>query len=447
MGRYFGTDGIRGKANQELTPLIAFKLGTALGKHLRDTVKARPKVLIGKDTRLSGDLLEGALIAGLCSMGTDVISVGVIPTPGIAYLTLSDENVNSGIVISASHNPMEDNGIKIFASDGRKLSDEVEDGLEDLMDDYKTLELSSGSKVGKLIKDSTLHSKYLNFLRCKFDINLKDMKIAVDCANGASSDFAKELFESMGATVFSVCHEPDGVNINDGCGSLHPETVCNLVKENNADLGCAFDGDADRVIMVDEKGCVVDGDRIMAIYALNRKRTSSLPADTVVGTVMSNIGLEKVLNKEGITLHRSNVGDRYVSEDMTRIGAIIGGEKSGHVIYSEHLPSGDGMLTALTMIDVLKNTDKPFCDLSDEIVEYPQLLVNVKVATKDGWDTNSAIKAAIENMEKVLEGRGRVVIRPSGTEPKIRVMAEGPDQAEIDTLVNEVANVIKKEQS
>lgn len=447
MGKYFGTDGIRGIANTDLTPLLAFKLGTALGKYLNENKNNKPSVIIGKDTRISGDLLEAALTAGLCSMGTDVISVGIISTPGIAYLTASDDNISAGIVISASHNPMSDNGIKIFSDKGKKMADKIESYLEDLMSNYKSFQLASGANVGHVIHDTISHKKYVDFLRKTFNLDLSGMKIVIDCANGAASDYAKEVYESMGANVIAINNEPNGININHKCGSLHPESMSKTVIKNKADLGCAFDGDADRVIMCDNKGEVVDGDRMMAIYALNRKRTGYLPANTVVGTVMSNIGLEKVLEKEGIFLHRAKVGDRYVSEAMAAIGAVVGGEKSGHVIYPEHLPSGDGMLTALSIINVVKNTNMPLSELSAEIIEYPQLLLNVKVTSKDGWDENPIILESIRNMETALKGRGRVVIRPSGTEPLIRVMAEGPDQDEIDRLVHETADVIKSQMS
>ncbi len=443
MSRYFGTDGIRGIANSQLTPLTAFKLGTALGKYLRET-DTRPTVIIGKDTRMSGDLLEGALTAGLCSMGTDVIPAGVITTPGVAYLTGALDYVSAGIVISASHNPMTDNGIKVFSPKGSKLPDSVEDTLEDYMDAYKTFELVEGADVGKVICDNTLGDRYIDFLKRSVPVDITGKKLVLDCANGASSGYAARLFESLGAQVTAINNSPDGININVNCGSLHPEGMCQKVLETGADAGCAFDGDADRVIMADSKGRVVDGDRIMAIYGLSRKRRGSLPADMVVGTVMSNIGLEKALSKEGITLHRSKVGDRYVSEDMDKFGAVIGGEKSGHIMFHEILPSGDGMLTALMIMQVLANENKPLCDLSDEIREYPQLLVNVRVADKTGWDTDPQIAAALAKGEKQLEGRGRIVLRPSGTEQLIRVMAEGPDQGEVDQVVNDIADAIRK---
>ncbi|MBP5273701.1 MAG: phosphoglucosamine mutase [Abditibacteriota bacterium] len=443
MSRYFGTDGIRGIANSQLTPLTAFKLGTALGKWLGETAE-RPVVVIGKDTRMSGDLLEGALTAGLCSMGTDVIPAGVITTPGVAFLTREFDFLKAGIVISASHNPMTDNGIKVFSEAGGKLPDEVEDKLEDYMDAYKTFDLVEGAAVGRVQYRPDFHEKYIAFLRNAVPIDLSDMKIVVDCANGASSGYAKELFESMGAKVTAINDAPDGVNINLGCGSLHPEGMCSKVTETGSDIGFAFDGDADRVIMSDSKGRVVDGDRMMAIYGLSRKRHSSLPADMVVGTVMSNIGLEKALSTEGITLHRSKVGDRYVSEDMHKFGAIVGGEKSGHIMFHEILPSGDGMLTALMIMKVLRDEKKPLSELSDEIKEYPQLLVNVRVADKTGWDTDPEIAKALAAGEKRLEGRGRIVLRPSGTEQLIRVMAEGPDQKEVDEVVNSIAEAIKK---
>lgn len=443
MGRYFGTDGVRGLANVELSPLLALKLGTTAA-HVLIEGRQNAKVLVGRDPRISGDILESALVAGICSQGLDAVVVGVIPTPGVAYLTATT-NSAAGAVISASHNPVKDNGIKFFGPDGCKLPDALEAGIEDQMDSFDQFPRPAGGDVGRVIRRHEMVWEYAEHVKRTIDQPLKGLKIVADCANGAASELAPQILEELGAEVCCINCSPNGLNINVDCGSLHPDLMKAKVKEMGADAGLSFDGDADRVILADEHGDTVDGDHIMAIYGLYHARHEGLPTNTVVGTVMSNIGLEIALAKECIKLVRTAVGDRYVSEEMVRSGAIVGGEKSGHIILSRHTTTGDGMVTALQILSIMLKTGKKLSELAGEMQEFPQLLVNVRVAERDGWDSNAAIMGSIREVEEKLDGRGRVVVRPSGTEKLIRVMAEGPDQTELDTLVGYICDIVKQE--
>lgn len=443
MKKLFGTDGVRGVANAELSPLLALKLGAASAHALIERGK-RTKVLIGRDPRISGDLLENALVAGICSQGVDAEIAGMIPTPGVAYLTRTT-NAAAGAVISASHNPVSDNGIKFFGVDGYKLEDAVEADIEKQIDDFDRFRRPDGADVGRALRRHELVWEYAEHVKNTIDKPLGGMKMVVDSANGAASELAPRIFDELGGATTCINCVPNGVNINQDCGSLHPDNMAKAVHEAGADVGMSFDGDADRVILSDEKGNVVDGDHMMAIYALHRARTGGLPENTVVATVMSNIGFELALKKENIKLTRTAVGDRYVSEEIRRSGAVIGGEQSGHIIFSQHTTTGDGMVTALQILQVMLETGKKLSELSGEMQDYPQLLVNVRVAQRDGWDENPQILSSIRDVEAKLEGRGRVLVRPSGTEKLIRVMAEGPDQSELDSLVGQIADTVKKE--
>lgn len=442
MNKLFGTDGVRGLANVELSPLVALKLGTTAA-HVIIESKQNTKVLVGRDPRISGDILESALVAGICSQGVDAVLAGVIPTPGVAYLTRST-NAAAGAVISASHNPVKDNGIKFFGPDGYKLDDAVEASIEEQIERFDDFPKPQGKEVGNIFRRHELAWDYAEHVKSAASVPLDGVNVVIDCANGAASELAPRIFHELGARTTCVNCTPNGVNINEDCGSLHPEQMGLLVKQTGADVGMSFDGDADRVILADETGGVVDGDHIMAIYALHCARRGGLPANTVVGTVMSNIGLEIALRKEGLTLARTPVGDRCVSDEMRRGGAVVGGEKSGHVILSRHTTTGDGMVTALRVLSIMIEEGKKLSELASEMRELPQLLVNVKVERRDGWDKHRDIVCAIEHVEDKLAGRGRVVVRPSGTEKLIRVMAEGPDQQELETLVGQICDAVKK---
>lgn len=442
MTKLFGTDGVRGLANVELSPLLALQLG-ATAAHVIIEQKQNTCVLVGRDPRISGDILESALVAGICSQGVDAVIAGVIPTPAVAYLTTTT-SAAAGVVISASHNPMRDNGIKFFGSDGYKLDDSVEERIEQEIDSSSEFPRPEGAEVGNIVRGRELASDYARHVKDTISIPLRGMKLVIDGANGAASELAPRIFHELGARTTCLNCTPNGININEDTGSLHPEKMAMLVTQLGADVGMSFDGDADRVILSDERGRVVDGDHIMAVYALHCARTGGLPTNTVVGTVMSNIGLELALRKEGLKLVRTAVGDRYVCDEMRKGGAIVGGEKSGHIILSRYTTTGDGMVTALQVLSVMLETGKKLSELAREMEEFPQLLVNVRVAERDGWDRREDIASAIRDVEEKLAGRGRVVVRASGTEKLIRVMAEGPDQSELDRLVGQIADVVKK---
>ncbi|ATO37373.1 phosphoglucosamine mutase [Geobacillus thermodenitrificans] len=444
MGKYFGTDGVRGVANRELTPELAFKIGRCGGYVLTKSAE-RPKVLIGRDTRISGHMLEGALVAGLLSIGAEVMRLGVISTPGVAYLTKA-LGAQAGIMISASHNPVQDNGIKFFGPDGFKLSDEQEQEIETLIDSPEDmLPRPIGSSLGQVNDYFEGGQKYLQYLKQTIDEDFSGMKIALDCAHGATSSLATYLFADLEADVITMGASPNGLNINEGVGSTHPEALAAFVKEKGADVGLAFDGDGDRLIAVDERGNIVDGDQIMYICAKYLKETGRLKQQTVVSTVMSNLGFYKALEAQGISSVQTAVGDRYVVEEMKKNGYNLGGEQSGHIIFLDYNTTGDGMLTALQLVNIMKVKGKPLSELAGEMKKYPQLLVNVRVTDKEKAMEHEQVKKVIAEVEAEMNGNGRVLVRPSGTEPLVRVMAEAPTEEACRTYVERIADVIRRE--
>jgi len=444
MGKLFGTDGVRGVANSELTPELAYKLGK-IGTYVLSKEKDRPVVLIGKDTRISGDMLEDVISAGVLSMGGNVIKVGVLPTPAIAYL-VKHYKVDAGVVISASHNTFEYNGIKFFNSEGFKLDDSIEDEIEDIV--LRDIDVSShisGDKLGKCLKaDDIALDHYADYLKTTIDVDISGMKIVLDCANGAAYKIAEKVFKDLGAEVSVIANEPNGLNINEACGSTHPETLQKLVVSKKADVGLAFDGDADRLIAVDELGRVVDGDKMMCICAKMLKDCNQLKEGIVTATVMSNLGFHKAIKEMGGTVEVTAVGDRYVLESMLKTGSVIGGEQSGHMIFLDHATTGDGILSALQFVKAVKMSGKKVSELSDEITIFPQVLKNAKIKNenKKKYESDTEIKAEIERLEKLMAGEGRVLIRPSGTEPLVRVMIEGKDQEVITGLAENLAKML-----
>lgn len=445
MGKYFGTDGIRGIANLELTPELAFQIGRFGGYVLTKQSDGKPKVLIGRDTRISGYMLEGALIAGLLSIGAEVMRLGVVSTPAVAYLTKA-LNAQAGIMISASHNPVEDNGIKIFGSDGFKLLDEQEEEIEKLLELEKDdLPRPIGKDLGVVNDYFEGSQKYLQYLKQTVDVDFSGLTIALDCAHGATSSLAPYLFADLDAEIKTIGTSPNGLNINDGVGSTKPQALVEFVKEKKADVGLAFDGDGDRLIAVDEQGNIVDGDKIMFICAKFLKEHGLLKKDTVVTTVMSNFGLYKALEKYGIRAEKTAVGDRYVMEKMREGDYNLGGEQSGHIIFFDYTTTGDGMLTALQLINIMKRTGKPLSELASEMQAYPQRLVNVKVKDKHLVLENERITETIKRVEQELGSNGRVLVRPSGTEPLVRVMVEAVNEEACERYVQEIANVVKAE--
>jgi phosphoglucosamine mutase len=441
----FGTDGVRGVANTELTPSLAVALGAAAAHVLTAHASDGPReVVVGRDPRRSGDLLESALIAGLLSQGVDVIAVDVLPTPGVAHITTHRQGALAGVVISASHNPMADNGIKFFGPDGKKLPDEVEAEIEAWMVGWEARERPSGAGVGRLTRTLEPVAAYeAHLIASAGGTRLEGMKLVIDCAHGAASYLAGAVFKRLGAQVDLLACEPDGVNINDNCGSLHPEAMAARVVETGADAGMAFDGDADRVILADAQGRIFDGDRMLCAAGIHLASQDRLPGRVVVGTVMSNLGLEEALSRHGVRLVRAAVGDRYVTAAMNEHGAVLGGEKSGHILFPEISPTGDGMLTALQILRLCTESGRSLADWYDEMREFPQRLVSVPVRERNGWDRVAPIADAVRAAEARLEGRGRINVRPSGTEKRIRVMVEGPDAAEVEELVESVAGVIR----
>ncbi|MDI6605338.1 MAG: phosphoglucosamine mutase [Thermoanaerobacteraceae bacterium] len=444
MARLFGTDGVRGIANSELTPQLAFELGRA-GAFVLTEGTHRPKIIIGRDSRISGDMLECALTAGLTSVGAEVISVGIIPTPAVAYLTRL-YSANAGVVISASHNPVEYNGIKFFDKNGYKLPDEVENKIEKIMKEKIELPVPTGTGIGVRRECAEAQRDYIEFLKSTIEGDLKGLKIVLDCAYGASSTTAPILFKELGANVILYAAEPLGEKINVDCGSTHPEKLQELVLKNGADLGLAFDGDADRLIAVDEKGNIVDGDHIMVICGIYLKTHGKLKNNTVVVTVMSNIGLDIALKQHEINIVKTKVGDRYVIEEMIKGDYSIGGEQSGHIIFSEHNTTGDGEITALKVAKLLKESGKPLSEISSCMVSYPQVLVNAKVKNELKYEymRDEDINREIEKLKNCMKGEGRVLIRPSGTEPLVRVMVEGKDHSKIEAMAKELATLIEK---
>ena len=448
MARLFGTDGVRGEANVTLLPEMAYRLGRAATLYFGRESDEQPLILIGRDTRISGEMFASALTAGICSAGGRAMLAGVIPTPAIAYLARRHK-AKAGIVISASHNPFHDNGIKFFGGDGYKLPDAVEDELEAIVHQLEqddNLARPSGDKIGHIEYRTDLLNQYIEFVLSTCKERFDGMSVVLDCANGAAYEVMPRVLRELGAKVKVIHALPNGVNINDHCGSTHLESLQRAVLENHADFGIAHDGDADRCLCVDEKGQVIDGDHILVMCAQDMIKKGTLPYNTVVTTVMANIGFHKAIKAAGGRAEVTQVGDRYVLENMLKNGYKIGGEQSGHIIFTDFSTTGDGPITALQVLSSLKRSGRKASDLTNLMTTYPQLLVNVKVATKDGWEENEAIKAAIQKGEEELGSDGRILVRPSGTEPLIRVMAEGPDQAQLDTICNAIADVVKKEQ-
>ena len=446
MGKYFGTDGVRGVANRQLTAELAYKIGRCGGYVLAGQAE-RPKVIIGRDTRISGPMLESALAAGLLSIGADVIRLGVITTPGVAYLTRALK-ADAGVMISASHNPVEDNGIKFFGGDGFKLSDETELEIERLLDAEKDeLPRPVGADLGTLSDNNDAKYQYIEYLKTTVRSSFRGLKIVLDCANGAAYELAPRLFRELGADIVTIGASPDGKNINEGCGSTHPEWLQAEVVRQKADLGLSFDGDADRLIAVDGTGAEVDGDYILTICGDAMNRAGKLRNGTIVTTVMANLGFFKGVQNLGMKAVKTAVGDRYVMEEMRKGGYNLGGEQSGHVIFLDYNTTGDGMLTALQLVDTVVQSGKRLSELTSLMRKYPQVLVNVRVADKSGLKDNEEIARAIREAEHKLGENGRVLVRPSGTEPLIRVMAEGPDQKQIESCVREISRVIERELS
>ncbi|WP_078578410.1 phosphoglucosamine mutase [Salipaludibacillus agaradhaerens] len=448
MGKFFGTDGVRGVANKELTPELAFKLGR-FGGYILTKETDKPKILIGRDTRISGHMLEGALVAGLLSIGAEVMRLGVISTPGVAFLTKA-LSADAGVMISASHNPVEDNGIKFFGSDGFKLLDSQEEEIEKLLEQEDDMEddlpRPVGGEIGSVNDYFEGGQKYLQFLKQTVTEDFSGLHIAIDCAHGAASPLANHLFADLEADQIScIGSSPNGVNINDGFGSTHPEELVALVKEKGADIGLAFDGDADRLIAVDENGNIVDGDQIMYICAKYMKEKGQLKHNTIVTTVMSNLGFYKALEHTDIDTKQTAVGDRYVMEEMRKGGFNLGGEQSGHIIFLDYTTTGDGLLSALQLVQIVKATGKALSELAAEVTKYPQKLVNVRVADKNALHNNSIIADEINIVESEMNGEGRVLVRPSGTEPLVRVMAEAPTVELCDKYVDKIVGVVKRE--
>ena len=446
MGRLFGTDGVRGIANKELTPKLAFEIGRAGAYVLSGEVHHKPRILVGKDTRLSGDMLEAALVAGLCSVGAEVELVGVIPTPAIAYL-VRHYNADAGVMISASHNPYEFNGIKYFNNKGLKLHDKIEERIEAIiLDNAEELPEVYCDNIGrsKIVKSSV--SDYKKFLESTINNTFEGLKIALDCSNGSASKIASKVFEKLGADVKVINDQPDGININYQCGSTHMDGLKRFVVENKLDLGFAFDGDADRVLAVDEKGKLVDGDKIMSICGRYMINNGKLKEDTIVATVMSNLGFDVFARKSGIKLFKTKVGDRYVLEQMLEGGYSLGGEQSGHIIFLDYNTTGDGILTALQLLSILKSTGQKLSSAASIMEVYPQVLVNAKVSNdkKNEYMKDSIIALMVSNLENEFKDEGRVLIRPSGTEPLVRVMIEGKDSQYIEQRARELANMIEQ---
>ena len=445
MAKYFGTDGVRGVANQGLTPELAFKLGRYGGyvlAHNKD--KKHPKVLVGRDTRVSGEMLESALIAGLVSIGAEVMRLGVISTPGVAYLTKEME-AELGVMISASHNPVEDNGIKFFGSDGFKLSDAQEEEIEELLN-------AENPDIPRPVGEDIVHysdyfegsQKYLSYLKSTVDVDFEGMKIALDGAHGSTSSLAPFLFGDLEADTVTVGCNPDGYNINDQVGSTHPEKLAETVVEKECDFGLAFDGDGDRLIAVDEKGDIIDGDQIMFIIGQEMAKNQELNHNMIVSTVMSNLGFYKALEAEGIQSNKTKVGDRYVVEEMRRGGYNLGGEQSGHIVMMDYNTTGDGLLTGVQLASVIKLTGKKLSELAAQMKKYPQSLVNVKVTDKHRVEENVAVQEEMTKVEVDMNGEGRILVRPSGTEPLVRVMVEAATDEKAQAYAERIAKVVEE---
>ncbi len=447
--RLFGTDGVRGVANVGLTAKFALELGAAAGHWvLGHAAKgARPVVFVGRDTRLSGDMLEAAIAAGLASAGVDVINIGVVPTPAVAQIVLARGGA-AGVVISASHNPFEDNGIKFFGPNGKKLPDEVEDDIEAILNSLDTLHYPTGGGIGRVMETCEPVIEYVSRVEATVknaaSRPLTGLRLVMDCANGAAYELAPRIVRDLGAEVILLHAEPDGVNINVQCGSTKPQEMAAKVIEVGASAGLAFDGDADRVMLADEKGAIVDGDRMMAIIALHLQEQNKLPGETVVATIMSNVGLEQALAARGIRLHRTDVGDRYVAQAMDELGAAVGGEQSGHILLPNITPTGDGLATALQVLEVMHETGKPLSELAGVMTSGPQLLKSIRVKSKKGWKEDVDIQNAIHEGQEKLGSAEWLSVRASGTEPLIRVMAQGLDKETVDAVVHAICAVVER---
>ena len=443
MSRMFGTDGVRGIANTELTADLAYALGRA-GAFVLTEGTHKPKILVAKDTRISGDMLEAALVAGILSVGAEAVILGVVPTPAVAHLTRK-YNADAGVMISASHNPVEYNGIKFFDGRGYKLSDELEDQIQAVIEgNFADVPSPVGGAVGRSYTEETALREYIDYAMGTIKTDLKGLRVALDCANGAAYKAAVKAFRALGARVYVINDNPDGNNINENCGSTHMEELMDYVVRKNCDIGFAFDGDADRCLAVDEKGNMINGDFLLTICAKALKEAGKLNDDTLVVTVMSNLGLDIAAKREGINLVKTKVGDRYVLEEMLKENYILGGEQSGHIIFLNHNTTGDGLVTALQVAAILKESGKTFSELAGVMKELPQVLVNAKVPNdkKNIYLEDAEIIEAINVVEAKLNGVGRVLIRPSGTEPLVRVMLEGENQEEINEMANNLVDLI-----
>lgn len=447
MGKYFGTDGVRGLANVELTPELAFRLGRCGGyvllQHSKDD--AHPRVLVGRDPRISGYMLEQALVAGLLSVGIEVLQLGVVSTPAVAYLTRV-QNVAAGVMISASHNPAQDNGIKFFGSDGFKLSDDQEAEIEALLDaEEDTLPRPSAEGLGVVEPYLEGGLKYIEFVKSTIDADLSGISVCLDAANGATTPLLSKLFGDLDTTFYLMGNRPNGLNINDHVGSTHPEALQQFVLENQASVGLAFDGDGDRLIAVDELGRIVDGDKIMFICGKYMAQQGTLNKQTIVSTVMSNLGFHKAIEENSMFTVKTQVGDRYVVEEMRKNGYNLGGEQSGHIVFLDLNTTGDGILTGVQLLNVMKQTGKTLSQLADEVTIYPQLLVNIRVSDKNNVMSHPKIAEVIEQVEADMAGSGRVLVRPSGTEPLLRIMAEAPTDELCQEYVERIAKVVREE--
>lgn len=444
MARLFGTDGVRGLANSELTPEIAFKLGRAAAIYFGRETNV-PKIIIGRDTRLSGTMLEAALAAGICSAGGNAHLLGVIPTPAVSFLA-EKLKASAGVVISASHNPFEDNGIKFFSQTGHKLTDAVEDELENIVNtpiDYA--KTPTGAALGTVIVETNKSYLYIeHILKCT-DCRLNGLKVVMDCSNGANSEIAPAILRALGAEVIPIFNEPDGININKGCGSTHLAALQKKVIECEADAGIANDGDADRCLVVDEEGKVLDGDQIMLICALELMKEKKLKDNVLVTTIMSNIGLHQAMKRNGGSCVTTGVGDRYVLEEMIKNDYKLGGEQSGHIIFAEYAKTGDGILTAVKVLGAMVKNKQKLSQMGAQMQIFPQILLNVRVKDKHGWEENENIRQITDRYKKELSDNGQILVRASGTEPLIRIMAEGPDQIQLEGIAEAIALVVRKE--
>ncbi|MBE6721259.1 phosphoglucosamine mutase [Caproicibacterium amylolyticum] len=446
MGRLFGTDGVRGVANSELTCELALKIGRAAAYVLTDSGNRHPKILIGKDTRISSDMLEASITAGLCSVGADVVQLGVIPTPAVAYL-VGKYKADAGVMLTASHNPCQFNGIKIFSGDGYKLPDALEDEIEDIiLHNAEKLPVPVGGDIGTVTTAPNAVRDYVNHIKSTVPFSLDGLRIGIDCANGAASSTAEVLFTELGAQCCMISNHPNGVNVNDNCGSTHMENLMAFVRENGLDAGVAFDGDADRCLAVDDKGNLVDGDFVMAICSADMKSRGKLAKDTAVGTIMTNMGFSRFCEANGMHFEATKVGDRYVLEKMQQEGYNFGGEQSGHVIFLDFATTGDGQLTAAQLLSILKRRQAKLSSLATLMTRFPQVLINVEVAAdgKQRFAGDETVQKAVEAAKQKLGNDGRIIVRPSGTEPLLRVMVEGLDKELIHELAENVAEVLKE---